>query len=101
MGEITDPSMRLLLSGGKQAEFVARNKMLMELSKQIGIDLQPPGSAGTDAAKGMTKLEGELWGPLEGYYASPNMRNLIGDTVQQLATFEQAIAMSAYKPSAL
>lgn len=100
MGEITDPSMRLLLTVGKQAEFVARNKMLMELRNNAPQDIAPPNSAGR-VPQGWQKLEGDTWGPLEGYYVSPNMRALIGDTVQQLATFEQSVAMAAHRPSAL
>lgn len=101
MGEIKDPAMRLMLTAGKQAEFVARNSMLLQLRDMVGTEIQPPDAAGTDAVKGMQKLEGETWGPLEGYYVSKNMRNLVGDTVQQLATFEQAIAMAATRPGVL
>lgn len=101
MGEIKDPAMRLMLTAGKQAEFVARNKMLLDLREMVGTEIQPPDAAGTNSVKGMQKLEGETWGPLEGYYVSKNMRNLVGDTVQQLATFEQAIAMAATRPGVL
>lgn len=103
MGEIKDPAMRLFSTAAKQAEFVARNKMLLELTKPdlAPAHIQPPSATGTQAVDGMQKLEGDSWGPLEGYYVSPNMRNLVGDTIQQLATFEQAVAMAAGKPSIL
>jgi hypothetical protein len=103
MGEITEPAMRLMLTAGKQAEFVSRNKMLLDLSNERSKDIQPPDAAGTKAVSdnNMTRLEGDMWGPMEGYFVSPNMRNLVGDTIQQIATFEQAIAMAGHKPSAL
>lgn len=101
MGEITDPGMRLMTTVAKQAEFVSRNRMLLELRDQAGEQhVQPPNAPG-DVRKGMQKLEGKAWGPLEGYYVSSQMRNLVGDTVQQLATFEQAVAMAAVKPGVL
>jgi hypothetical protein len=103
MGEVTSPGVRLLATVGKQAEFVARNNLLLEMRKFEGTDLQPPGSAGTDivSANKMTQLSGEGWGPLEGWYASSNMKALLGDVSQQLATFEQAAAMSGTKPDEL
>lgn len=103
MGEITEPATKLMLTAGKQAEFVARNKMLLDLTNERSKDIQPPDAAGSKAVSDnkMTKLEGEMWGPMEGYYVSPNMRNLVGDTLQQLATFEQAVAMAGHNPNVL
>lgn len=98
MGEITDPSMRLTMTVAKQAEFVGRNKMMLELSKSMGGDLLPPGS---QRPKGWVRLDGEGYGPLRGYLASPNMVSAIGDVQQQLATFEQAVAMASRNPKAL
>lgn len=98
MGEITDPSMRMTMTVAKQAEFVGRNKMLLELSKSPGGDLLPPGSA---RPQGWTRLDGEGYGPLRGYLASPNMVAAIGDVQQQLATFEQAVAMASRNPKEL
>lgn len=101
MGEITEPAAKLMITVGKQAEFVARNKMMLELRKNIGTDIQPPDASGTEAVKGMTQLEGDQYGPMEGYYVTPNMRAFIGDIMQQLATFEQAVAMANHKPQEL
>lgn len=101
LGEITDPAMKMLLTVGKQAEFTARNKLLLDLRNQVGRDIQPPDAAGTPQVRGMSVLKGELWGPLEGYYASPNMQALVGDMIQQIATFEQAMALAAVRPSVL
>lgn len=98
MGEITDPSMRMVMTVAKQAEFVGRNKMLLELAKSPSGDVLPPGSA---IPRGWTRVGGEGWGPLKGYVLSPNMMSAIGDVQQQLATFEQAVAMSSRNPSVL
>lgn len=98
MGEIVDPSMRLVMTVAKQAEFVGRNRMLLELARSTGGDILPPGNA---RPEGWSKLEGPGYGPLEGYLASPNMVSAIGDVQQQLATFEQAVAMSTRNPREL
>ena len=101
LGEITDPMASMLITIGKQAEFLARNNMLLAMRNNVGRDLQPPGSLGTEAAQGMTELKGELWGPLEGYWASPNMNTMLGDMIQHIATFEQALAVTASRPDAI
>ena len=103
MGEITSPGIRLMATVGKQAEFIARNKMLLEIRKFVGSDLQPPEAVGKDIILNnkMKKLEGEGWGAIEGWYASPNMRAMLGDVIQQNATFEQAAAMASTKPDQL
>lgn len=98
MGEIVDPSMRMVMTVAKQAEFVGRNRMLLELARSTEGDILPPGTA---RPAGWTKLEGQGYGPLEGYVASPNMVAAIGDVQQQLATFEQAVAMSTRNPREL
>lgn len=107
LGEISHPAGRLMVTAGKQAEFVARSKMLMELRQASESDpvmqrhIQPPNAIGTPAAEGMSVLQGDSYGPLEGYLVSPNMKSLLGDTVQQLATFEQATGMAAQRPGVL
>lgn len=98
MGEITDPSMRMLLTVAKQAEFVAKNKMFLELIQNPQGDILPPGSRIPD---GWTRLKGEGYGPMENYIVSPNMLAAVGDVQQVLATFEQAVAMSARNPKEL
>lgn len=98
MGEIVDPSMRMVMTVAKQAEFVGRNRMLLELARSTEGDILPPGTA---RPQGWTRLEGPGYGPLEGYIASPNMVSAIGDVQQQLATFEQAVAMSTRNPREL
>lgn len=107
LGEITHPAGRLMVTAGKQAEFIARNKMLMELREASETDptmqrhIRPPDTVGTPESEGMTPLQGDSYGPLEGFLVSPNMRALLGDTIQQLATFEQAAAMAAQRPQVL
>lgn len=98
MGEIVDPSMRMIMTVAKQAEFVGRNKMLLELANSNSGDILPPGAV---RPEGWTKLQGEGYGPLQGFIVSPNMQAAIGDVQQQLATFEQAVAMSTRNPREL
>lgn len=107
MGEIVHPAGRLLITAAKQAEFVARNRALIEMRNasrtdpKLATQIQPPSAVGTDAARGMTPLTGETWGALENYLVSPNMRSYLSDVTQQLATFEQATAMAAGNPGVL
>lgn len=101
MGEITDPGLRLLTTAAKQAEFVSRNKMLLELRDFDGGEHVASPDTPASQRKGMHKLEGEAWGPMDGWYVSTEMRNRIGDVIQTLATFEQAAAMAATSPGAL
>lgn len=99
MGEIKDPGMRLFTTAAKQSEFVARNKMLIEFTQvKNPYHIQPPGPSGRASVKGMKQLQGEGFGAMEHYWVSPEFFNLISDQVEQLATFEQAVAMAAARP---
>lgn len=102
MGEIVDPAMRLFSTVAKQTEFIARSRMLLELRDNVeGAHLQPPGASGRPEVKGMEELVGEEYGPLNHYFVSKNLANLLSSHVQQLATFEQAVAMAITRPTAL
>lgn len=107
MGEITHPAGRLMITVAKQSEFVARNRAQLELRKAAETDprtaehLQPPSAVGTPAVRGMTKLSGEAWGALDGYFVSQNMNGYLSDVTQQLATFEQSVHMAASNPGIL
>jgi hypothetical protein len=96
MGEIKDPAARLFATVAKQTEFIARNKMLMELRNlNEPAHIQPPGPAGRPEVKGMTKLADDAYGPLKNHYVSPNLAGVLSDQIEQLANFEQAVAMAA------
>lgn len=98
LGEITDPSMAMLMTTAKLAEFTARTKMMLELSADVGGDLLPPEAIAPD---NWQPLEGEGFGPLQGYKASPNLHAALSDVAQMHATFEQAVAMAANQPAEL
>lgn len=94
LGEVTDPAGALVATVSKQAEYVARTKLMLSLANMASPqDLQPPGSSGTDAVvnNNMTELTGEAYGPLQGYWASPSMQAMIGDTTEQLQNFTDAM----------
>lgn len=102
MGEIKDPGMRLFTTAAKQAEFVARTKMLMTLAEiDDPYHVQPPGPSGRPEVKGMKQLKGDAYGPLNNFYVSPELFNLVSDSIEHLATFEQAVAMAATRPKPL
>ena len=98
LGEITDPSMAMLMTTAKLAEFTARTKMMLELSADVGGDLLPPEAIAPD---NWQTLDGEGFGPLQGYKASPNLHAALSDVAQMHATFEQAVAMAANQPAEL
>lgn len=102
MGELDEPGSRMLATVAKQAEFVARTRML-ESFKDIASpqDLQPPDATGTDIVRDndMKQLTGEGYGPLEGWWASPNMQAMIGDVREQLMGLEQAALMASNRPA--
>lgn len=101
MGEITDPGTRLLASVAKQAEFVARTKFLLEMrTKARPEDLQPPTAAGTAIVvdNKMERLTGEGYGPLEGYWVSPNMKSILADVRESTASFEDTAMMASVQP---
>ena len=98
MGEITEPGLKFVTTISKQAQFLAANKMLLELGDAMGGDILPPGAATPD---NWTMLTGETFGPLEGYSVSPNMYMAIGDVQQQIATFEQMVGMAGQDPRSL
>lgn len=95
MGELTDPTMTMLMTTAKLAEFTSRTKMFLELADQMDGDLLPPGS---DVPESWKPLTGEGYGPLENFYASPNLAAALADVQQVHATFEQAVAMAAHNP---
>lgn len=102
MGELDEPGSRMLATVAKQAEFVARTRML-ESFKDIASpqDLQPPDATGTNIVRDndMKQLTGEGYGPLEGWWASPNMQAMIGDVREQLMGLEQAALMASNRPA--
>lgn len=94
LGEVTDPAGALVATVSKQAEYVARTKLMLSLRNMADpADLQPPGSSGNAAVRNnnMKELTGEAYGPLQGYWASPSMQAMIGDTTEQLQNFTDAM----------
>lgn len=94
LGEVTDPAGALVATVSKQAEYVARTKLMLALRNMAASeDLQPPGSSGNAAVRNnnMKELTGEAYGPLQGYWASPSMVAMIGDTTEQLQNFTDAM----------
>lgn len=98
MGEVTDPAGSLVNTVSKQAELVARTKLMFALRNMASPqDLQPPGSAGNAMVKAnnMKELTGEAYGPLRGYFASPALEAMIGDTSETLQNFVEAMTTNS------
>jgi hypothetical protein len=98
MGEIKDVGATLMVTAAKQAEFIARTNMFMELTKVDDGTVAPPSAVGTADAEGKVKLEGETYGPMEGWYVVPDLKLMLDDAVAELATFEQAAALAVKNP---
>lgn len=98
MGEIKDVGATLMVTAAKQAEFIARTNMFMELTKVDDGTVAPPSAVGTADAEGKVKLEGETYGPMEGWYVVPDLKLMLDDAVTELATFEQAAALAVKNP---
>lgn len=99
LGEITDPATVLLVTASKQAELVARTRMLIDFKNNASPDDLQPAGLGRDYAKvrenNMTPLTGDGYGPLEGMYASPAMHAMIDDTRASLMNFQDAVISGA------
>ena len=98
MGEIKDVGATLMVTAAKQAEFIARTNMFMELTKVDDGSVAPPTATGTAEADGKVKLEGETYGPMEGWYVVPDLKLMLDDAVAELATFDQATALAVKNP---
>ena len=98
MGEIKDVGATLMVTAAKQAEFIARTNMFMELTKVDDGSVAPPTATGTADADGKVKLEGETYGPMEGWYVVPDLKLMLDDAVAELATFDQATALAVKNP---
>lgn len=100
MGEIRDPGIALLGSIAKTSEFVTRSKLMLDLRKLEGRDLQPPNAGGSDlvAQGNLQPLKGADYGALEGWYASPNMEAMLKETVEHVASLEQALTSMGSNP---
>lgn len=100
LGEIKDPGMRMMITAAKQAEFIARNRMLAEIASKPGRDVQPGSAQGTEAVKGMVKVDNSAaWGPLRGYYLSKDLYDSLSDSLISLGQLEDAVALAGVNPS--
>src|SRR5690606_17226684 len=92
--------MRMMITAAKQAEFIARNRMLAEIASKPGPDVQPGSAQGTDAVKGMVKVDNsDAWGPLKGYYLSKDLYDSLRDSLISLGQLEDAVALAGVDPS--
>lgn len=99
LGEITDPALALVLTASKQAEFLATNRMLLEL-RGLEKDVAAPDSLG-DVPENWTQAMGPSWGALEGHYISPQLRTLVGAHIEQIAGLNVAIREALQNPKVI
>jgi hypothetical protein len=98
LGEIKDPAGQVLATLATQAQLLSRLNTQAELiEKHVGTLVLPPSRI--DEA-GMRErfphvLEGEQYGPLNGYYVTPNVYNNLREEIAVYHTFREALSMFA------
>lgn len=96
LGEIKDPTGRMMQTLAKQFELIARNNTYAELKeKGLGTFIVPAADVRKPGNEQFTaRLAGDQYGPLNGYYTTPEIKELIDvqrDVVQTWAqAYEQA-----------
>jgi hypothetical protein len=95
-GEITDPATRLSVTIAKQGELAARTKLLLDMREKGGGKwVVPKQEAGVGKNKDFTySLDGETYGPLNGYNTTPEIANAISENLEMFTSLQDAIAKS-------
>lgn len=103
MGEITDPSQRLLVTLSAQAELLYRHRLLNDLYDNGRGELWvTPADRADPANKDFTELlQGEALGPLNGMYATKEFAHNIKATRATLTSFTDAVALAGVDASIL
>lgn len=91
--EITDPALRVMMTISKQGELIARTKMLGELKQDLYGQkiISNEDKADDNANKFTEQLRGESWGPLEGYWVTPEIYTVIDDAREMAVNMEGAL----------
>lgn len=91
--EITDPALRVMMTISRQGELIARTKMLAELKQDLyGKKIVSNEDKADDTANKFTEqLRGESWGPLEGYWVTPEIYSIIDDARELAVNMEGAL----------
>ena len=91
--EITDPALRVMMTISKQGELIARTKMLNELKENLyGDKIISNGDKSDDSTNRFSEqLRGDSWGPLEGYWVTPEVYTIIDDAREIAANMEGAL----------
>ena len=95
MGEVKDSPMKMMLTLSAQAQFLARTRMLAEVSQNKEWVIPSEQKALTGNEKYSVPLQGAQWGPLEGMYATPKVAELLRETVVPDAKWKHVLQLAA------
>lgn len=102
-GEISDPATRLAITIAKQGELAGRTRLLLDM-KQNGegtwvVKASDRGKPGNE--KFSVQLTGKGYGPLDGYYTTPDIASSISDSLEIFSTMGDALAKGYQNSDAL
>lgn len=102
-GEITDPATRLAVTIAKQGELAGRTRLLLDMKHRgegtwvvKSADRGKPGNE-----KFSVQLTGKGYGPLDGYYTTPDIASSISDSLEMFSTMGDALAKGYQNSDAL
>lgn len=100
MGEITDPTVRVMTTVFRQGELIARTNMLLKLkNEEYGSLIVSNEDQPTSDPKFNKQLQGEAWGPLEGYWVPEGVFNVIKDSSELATNMEDALGRAVIDPN--
>jgi len=102
MGEITDPSVRVMTTVFRQGELIARTNMLLKLREELyGEAIVSNEDHGTADPKFTEQLKGDNWGPLEGYWVTPDIAAVMNDQREIATNMEDAFGKAVIDPGSV
>lgn len=101
--EITDPALRVMMTISRQGELIARTRMLAELKESLyGDKIVSNEDKANDASNRFTEqLKGESWGPLEGYWVTPDVYSVVDDAREITVNMEGALGRVVHDANAI
>lgn len=102
-GEIKDPATRLAVTIAKQGELAARTRLLLDMRNRGEgkwvVKAKDKGNDGNE--KFSVQLNGDGYGPLNGWYTTPAIASSISDNLEMFSTMGDALAKGYANSDAL
>lgn len=95
-GEITDPATRMAVTIAKQGELAGRQRLLLDMRDRGNgkwvVAAKDRGKEGNE--RFTVQLTGDGYGPLNGYYTTPEINAAISESLEMYSSFGDALAKS-------